>query len=301
MSNSNKKDIYTEVTDAIIRAIEEGQANGKWELPWHNFSTVPQNAVTKKHYRGINVPILWIRQQKRGFKSALWATYNQWQDAGAQVRKGEKGAPVVFWKTIDVEPQGDDEEAGTRMFARHSSVFNAEQVDGFTLPQSGKPAEITLKEDCTRFIAATGANIEYGHPHACYIPSVDKIHMPAPAMFRDTKAATATEGFYAVLFHETTHWTGAAHRLDRIKHKKYGDNDYAFEELIAELGAAMLCASLGVTPAPRDDHAQYIKNWLKALNDDKRFIFSAASQAQKAMDFLYSLQPQQEQEQAEAA
>src|SRR5665213_2413564 len=90
---TNRIDIYTEVTETIIRAIEEGQANGKWEMPWHSFSTTPQNAVTKKHYRGINVPILWIRQQKNGFKSGLWATYNQWQEAGAQVRKGEKATP----------------------------------------------------------------------------------------------------------------------------------------------------------------------------------------------------------------
>lgn len=178
------------------------------------------------------------------------------------------------------------------MFARYSTVFNAAQVDGFEPPAPPASAEITLNENCTSFVQATGADIEHGHPMACYSVTHDKIKMPKPELFRDTKTATATENYFSVLLHELTHFTGAKHRLNRIEHKKYGDSAYAFEELIAELGAAMLCATLGVTPAPRDDHAQYIKNWLKALNDDKRFIFSAASQAQKAVDFLYSLQPQ---------
>ncbi|MFH1157941.1 MAG: zincin-like metallopeptidase domain-containing protein [Pseudomonadota bacterium] len=290
----NRSDIYTEVTDTIIKAIEDGQANGRWELPWHGYSVMPHNAVTKKHYRGVNVPLLWIRQQRGGFQSGLWATYRQWLEVGAQVRKGEKGSPVVFWKTIDVEPHGEDESAETRMFARYSTVFNAAQVDGFEIAAPAPRAEITLKDDCTRFVAATKANIEHGHPMACYSVTDDKILMPEPSLFRDTKAATATVNYFSTLSHELTHWVGARHRLDRIQHKKFGDSAYAFEELVAELGAAMLCTSLGVTPAPRDDHAQYVKNWLRALNDDKRFIFSAASQAQKAVDYLYSLQPQEQ-------
>jgi len=290
----NRSDIYTEVTDTIIKAIEDGQVNGKWELPWHGYSVMPQNAVTKKHYRGINVPLLFVRQQRGGFQSGFWATYRQWQNVGAQVRKGEKGSPVVFWKTIDVEPHGEDEKAETRMFARYSTVFNAAQVDGFEIVAPETRAAITLKEDCTRFVAATKANIEHGHPAACYSVTEDKIRMLEPSLFRDTKTATATENYYSTLLHELTHLTGSKNRLNRIEHKKYGDSAYAFEELIAELGAAMLCTSLGVTPAPRDDHALYIKNWLKALNDDKRFIFSAASQAQKAVDYLYSLQPQEQ-------
>lgn len=289
----NRSDIYTEVTATIINAIEEGQVNGTWEMPWHGFSVMPQNAVTKKNYRGVNVLLLWIRQQEQGFLSGQWATYRQWQDAGAQVRKGEKGAPIVFWKTIDVEPQGEDETLQSRMFARHSMVFNAAQVDGFTMPQAEKPAELDLQHDCLDFVAATRAQIEHGHPMACYSVTEDKIRMPQTSLFRDTKTSTATENYYSTLFHELTHWTGAKHRLDREQHKKYGDSAYAFEELVAELGAAMLCTALGATPAPREDHAQYIQNWLKALDDDKRFIFSAASQAQKAVDFLYSLQQQE--------
>jgi antirestriction protein ArdC len=259
---------------------------------------MPKNAFTKKQYRGVNVPLLWIRQQRDGYASGLWATYKQWQEAGAQVRKGEKGTPIVFWKMIDVEPINDDEEAGQRMFARSSTVFNVAQVGGFEMPSPAPRAEITLKDSCTAFVQATGAVIEHGHAMACYNITHDKIEMPRAEMFKNTKAATAAENYYAILLHELTHWSGAKHRLDRAQNNRYGDQDYAFEELVAELGAAMLCASLGVTPAPRDDHAQYIKNWLKALNGDQRFIFSAASQAQKAADYLYSLQPQQQQQAA---
>lgn len=290
----DRSDIYTEVTSIIVKSLEEGQASGAWEMPWHGFSSMPQNAVTKKQYRGVNVPLLWICQQQRGFASGCWATYRQWQAAGAQVRKGEKGTPIVFWKTIDIEPQGEDAEAETRMFARHSTVFNAAQVDGFVPPQVEKPDAVTLQRDCQTFVAGTGASVMHGDFNACYRPKDDKILMPRTSLFRDTKASSATENYYSTLCHELTHWTGAKHRLDRESCKRYGDSAYAFEELIAELGSAMLCTSLGATPAPRDDHAQYIKGWLEALNGDKRFIFSAASQAQKAVDYLYSLQPQAE-------
>jgi antirestriction protein ArdC len=290
----NRSDLYTEVTDIIVKSLEEGQASGKWEMPWHSFSVMPQNAVTKKQYRGVNVPLLWICQQQRGYASGHWATYKQWQETGAQVRKGEKGAPIVFWKKIDIEPQAEGDEEESRMFARYSTVFNAAQVDGFTLQEVTKPDTVARQQSCLDFVAATGATIEHGDFNACYSPKHDKILMPRSSHFKDTKTSTATENYYSTLLHELTHWTGAKHRLDRDRAKKYGDSIYAFEELIAELGSAMLCTSLGAMPAPRVDHAQYIKNWLEALKNDKRFIFSAASQAQKAVDFLYSLQPQQQ-------
>jgi len=293
----NRSDLYTEVTSIIVKSLEEGQASGKWEMPWHSFSSMPQNAVTKKQYRGVNVPLLWICQQQRGYASGHWATYKQWQEAGAQVRKGEKGAPIVFWKKIDIEPQGEDAEEETRMFARYSTVFNAAQVDGFEL-HAPVPAEITLDDNCMAFIEATGAVIEHGHPMACYNILRDRIEMPRKELFRDTIAASASHGYFTTLAHEICHWSGAKHRLNRALNNRFGDQDYAFEEIVAELGAAMLCASLGVASAPRDDHAQYIKNWLKALKDDQRFIFSAASQAQKAVDYLFSLQPQEQQEAA---
>lgn len=288
-----RTDLYTDVTNNIATAIENGLANDRWELPWHGFSDMPQNATTKKIYRGVNVPLLWVFQMERGYKSGLWATYNQWHECGAQVRKGEKGAPIVFWKSVEVDEENSADEQKTRMFARYSTVFNSDQVDGFELITQEKRAEIILKDDCTHFVNSTGALIEHGHPYACYRPSDDKIYMPQTDIFRATGNNTATENYYSTLFHELTHWTGAGFRLDRLAKEGFGKADYAFEELVAELGAAMLCAGLGATPCPRPDHAQYIKSWLKALGNDTRFIFSAASQAQKAVDYLHSLQTAQ--------
>ncbi len=129
---------------------------------------------------------------------------------------------------------------------------------------------------------------------AYYNPEDDYINLPKPKMFKDTTSRTATEGYYSTIFHELTHWTGAKHRLDRLSCETFVKEDYAFEELVAELGAAMICASTGVTPVPRLDHAHYIGSWLKALRNNKYFIFSAATKAQKAADYLFNLQQSEE-------
>lgn len=139
-------------------------------------------------------------------------------------------------------------------------------------------------------VSQTGADIRHSGDQAYYAPAQDYIVMPSRALFKDTSTSTATENYYSTLFHELTHWTGAKHRLDRLSNDRFGSKDYAFEELVAELGAAMCCALTGVTSSPREDHARYILSWLKALKSDKRFIFSAASHAQKALDFLFSQQ-----------
>lgn len=287
----NKTDIYESVTNSIIEALEDG-SNGEWSLPWHEFSDMPQNVQTGKSYRGVNVPMLWLYQQKHGYKSGLWATYKQWKDLGAQVRKGEKGSQIVFWKSYEVEAQEDHGEAETRMFARWSVVFNVDQVDGYELVPENEKGDVQIIETANHFIKATGADIRHGESRAFYNRIGDFINVPALDIYKDTGTSTATENYYSTLLHELTHWSGAPNRLDRTKGKKFGDQEYAFEELVAELGSAMLCSSLNVSPAPRLDHAHYIKNWLKALKSDKRFIFKAASQAQKAVDYLYGLQPE---------
>ncbi|MCB9995160.1 MAG: DUF1738 domain-containing protein [Rhodospirillales bacterium] len=287
----NKQDIYQSVTNAIIEAIENGQTADKFEMPWSGFSSVPVNAHTGKSYRGVNIPVLWVNQMQKGFKSGYWGTYRQWQERGAQVRKGEKGTQIVFWKSFDVEPQCDNEEAETRMFARWSTVFNADQVEGFTLPADEKATgEAKIIDTAEKFMENTGATIKRGGARAYYDRIADYIALPDMSLFHDTATSTATEGFYSTALHELTHWSGSESRLDRAKGRKHGDADYAYEELVAELGAAMLCAALGITSATRADHAQYIDGWLKALKSDKKFIFSAASQAQKAADYLTDLQ-----------
>ncbi|PZQ43542.1 MAG: peptidase, partial [Micavibrio aeruginosavorus] len=195
------------------------------------------------------------------------------------------------YKQFEVESENSEDDPQTRIYARHSIVFNAAQVEGYETPAALQPPCPSLIENIAAadmLVNQTGAQIRHEGGQAFYIPSMDYIAMPPRQMFHDTASSTATENYYSVLFHELTHWTGAKHRLDRLTDDKYGGKDYAFEELVAELGAAMCCASTGVTSSPRDDHARYINNWLKALKSDKRFIFSAASQAQKAVDFLFS-------------
>lgn len=288
----NRADIYQTVTDTIIEAIENG-ISGKFEMPWHQINRIPENAKTGNCYQGINIPLLWVYQIKNEYRLPVWATYKQWAEIGAQVKRGEKGAPVVFYKTFEIEAEDGQEDPQTRIFARHSTVFNAAQVEGYdaaATAEAPSPALIENIGSADRLVQESAADIRHGGDQAYYAPAQDYIMMPARSMFKDTTTSTATENYYSTLFHELTHWTGAKHRLDRLNTAKFGGKDYAFEELVAELGAAMCCASTGVTSSPREDHARYIQNWLHALKSDKRFIFAAASQAQKAVDFLFSQQ-----------
>lgn len=285
-----KEDIYQSVTNSIIEAIESGQTADKYQMPWAGYNSIPMNATSGKAYRGVNIPVLWVHQMKGGYKSGLWGTYKQWAEKGAQVRKGEKGSHIVFWKTLEIEPQDDNVEGETRMFARWSVVFNADQVEGFTIPEPKHEGHAERIAAADQFASQTKAVIKTGSGEAYFDRLADTIAMPDMGRFFDTVTSTATEGYYSTLLHELTHWSGAASRLNRAQGKRYGDHGYAFEELVAELGSAMLCAMLGITTSTRADHAQYIDGWLKALKDDKRFIFSAASQAQKAVDYLASLQ-----------
>lgn len=291
----NRTDIYTEVTNTIIAAIENG-LDGKFEMPWHQINRIPENAKTGNCYQGINIPLLWVYQIKNEYRLPVWATYKQWAEIGAQVKRGEKGAPVVFYKTFEIEAEDGQDDPQTLIFARHSTVFNAAQVEGYdgaARVEAPSPALIENIGSADRLVQESAADIRHGGDQAYYVPAQDYIMMPARSMFKDTTTSTATENYYSTLFHELTHWTGAKHRLDRLNTAKFGGKDYAFEELVAELGAAMCCASTGVTSSPREDHARYIQNWLHALKSDKRFIFSAASQAQKAVDFLFSSQQAQ--------
>lgn len=293
---AQKFDIYQSVTDQIVAAIEGG-LNGSFELPWHGLSVLPQNVRSGKFYNGVNIPLLWVHQIKNNYQSRLWATYKQWAELGAQVKKGEKGSQVVFWKSVQVEPSDDNQEPETRMFARYSVVFNADQVDGFTpLPDEQGGAKIEAIAAADAVIDATKADIRHVETRAFYSPVGDYINLPSPEFFKETKGSSATENYYSVLFHELTHWSGASHRLDRLQHSRFGDKDYAFEELVAELGAAFLCALTGVESVPRDDHSQYIRNWLIALKNDKKFIFAASSQAQKAVDYIMGFTNTQEME-----
>ncbi len=286
-------DIYQTVTNTIIEAIENG-IEGKCELPWHGMSALPFNAKTQNPYNGINIPQLWACQMIGGHSKGVWATYRQWAELGAQVKKGSKGVSVVFWKQYEQEADNENDEANIRMFARYSTVFNIDQVEGYTLPALDfEPAEIKPNELADSLINATGIKIVHIHPSAYYDMVQDKINMPCPESFKGSKDGSVSDNYYSVLLHETIHATGHKSRLDRINLSKFGSPDYAFEELVAELGSAMCCAITGIETTVREDHSKYIKNWLHALKGDKKFIFAASSHAQKAVDYLYSFQEKQ--------
>ncbi|GAB5512199.1 MAG: zincin-like metallopeptidase domain-containing protein [Hyphomicrobiales bacterium] len=292
-----KRDIQQEITDKIVRLLERIDT-ADYQAPFAGLAAqgLPLNPTTAHRYQGINVPSLWIDQQEKRFTSNHWATFRQWKETGAQVRKGEKGSPIIFYKTLtrtEENAKGEAEEISIQMM-RFYSVFNANQVDGYAHHESAPPNEtdlVTRIETAERYCAASGADIRHGGCGAFYDRMGDFINVPETIAFVDTKHASATENYYATLLHELTHWTGAAHRLDRDNAKTRKEIDkYAFEELIAELGAAFLCAKLGVVQTPRDDHAHYIKSWLKALKDDKTCIFKASAQAARAVDYLDALQ-----------
>jgi antirestriction protein ArdC len=290
------KDIYQRVTDQIVAELEKGVR--PWLKPWnadHAAGRITRplraNGIA---YRGINVLMLWAAATERGYSAPLWLTYKQAQELGGQVRKGEKGSLVVYANTITKtetdETSGEDVEREIP-FMKGYTVFNAEQVDGlpahFYAMQQPALDAVARIEKAEAFFAATGAEIQERGNRACYNVTTDRVQMPPFVSFIEAEA------YYATLAHEMTHWTRHPKRLSRdFGRKRFGDEGYAMEELVAELGAAFVCADLALTPAPREEHAAYIGSWLKALKDDKRAIFSAAAYAQRAADYLASLQPQ---------
>lgn len=282
-------DIHQHITSQIITLIENGA--GEFQLPWHRGAGCihrPTNIASKKSYRGVNIVALWAASELNGFASGIWGTYRQWQDAGAQVKKGEKASHIVFYKEIDVASEEGDAEK--RLFARASAVFAAEQVEGFAVPTI-EPVSFDPIEEADRFVASTAATIEHGGTRAYYRPSTDAIQLPPRESFVGTKTSTPVESYYSTLLHELVHWTSHETRCARELGKRFGDDAYAMEELVAELGAAFLCADLSIALDPRPDHAQYLASWLTVLKADPKALFTAASKASAAADFLGSLQP----------
>ncbi|UQR64879.1 ssDNA-binding domain-containing protein [Bradyrhizobium sp. C-145] len=284
------KDIYERVTNQIIAAIEAGA--GEYRMPWHHDGssiTTPVNVASRKAYRGVNVIALWAAAQESGYPSGTWGTYRQWHELGAQVRKGERGQLVVFWKQPDRDTDRQDgdedrDEPARRMFARGYTVFNCAQVDNYTPPDMPVLPETERIAHAERFCAALGIDIRHGGSQPCYMPSKDIVEMPAFASFRDAIA------YYAVLLHECGHASGAKHRLDRDLTGRFGSAAYAMEECTVELLSAMICADLNLSVEPRPDHARYIASWVDVLRSDKRAIFTAASKAQQIADWMHAQQ-----------
>lgn len=295
-SDTNRRDIYQRVTDQILRDLEQGVL--PWRKPWNAGHLEGRIMRPLRHngqpYNGINVLMLWAEALERGYTSPTWMTFKQALELKANVRKGERGSFVVFASTIiRVEADRDSGEAAERAipFLKGYTVFNADQIDGLPERFLLKPQPLTEGPEriaqADLFAANTKAVIGHGGKLAYYNISADRVQMPPFETFLDAP------GYYSTLIHELTHWTRHKTRLDReFGRKRFGDEGYAMEELVAELGSAFLCADLDLEPQTRADHAGYIASWLKVLKDDKRAIFTAASHAQRAADFLHGLQPQ---------
>jgi antirestriction protein ArdC len=282
-----RRDIHAAITQTIIDAIEAGA--GQFERPWHRPGLqMPLNATTDSYYRGVNVVALWAQAIDRGYASNLWASYKQWQGVGAQVRKGERGSLIVFYKRLEDLPieQGDDTVIGLKFVARASHVFNAQQVDGFEAPPIERVSDFQANGEAEAFVQAVGADVRHGFATACYRSDSDSIAMPDREAFVGTATSSPVQSYYGVLLHELTHWTGPPHRLGRDMGKRFGDQAYAMEELVAELGAAFICSALGIAPEPRPDHAAYVATWLQVFKGDPKAIFTAASRAQDAFEHL---------------
>ncbi len=280
---------YERITAAIVAALKTSRNTGT--LPWHQSAIhVPRNAASKQRYHGINVLALWATASVRGYESSFWATYKQWRSLGAQVRRGEKAASIVFYKQMDCADTAPNtnEDTEKRWIARASWVFNAYQVDGCTsIPTVDTTLDpVTTLHEVDAFIQGVGATVIEGGDSAFYRPSTDTIHMPDRYRLRNRDA---TEAYYAVLLHELIHWTGHESRLKRDLSVSFGAMTYAMEELVAEFGAAFLCADLGISSQPREDHACYVSSWIQVLEDRSRAIVLATSAATKACRYLGEL------------
>lgn len=282
----NKPDFYQQITNQIIEALESGVK--PWVCPWDKTEQLgmPSNASTGALYNGMNIMLLWMSATMQSFSSSSWMTFKQAKEKGGQVRKGEKGTHIFFYNMIEKTDKGTDEVERYAMLKTYS-VFNIDQIDG--LPESmycpvvaiDDEVPVRSLEHVEYFLNATGASIVYNGQRAFYRPSTDEIVIP------DLHRFSTTEDAYATTLHELTHWTGHKSRLERKNCNAFGSKDYAFEELVAELGSVFLMADLGIVGEVQ--HESYIANWLTALKDDKRYIFKAASQASKAHQFLRNL------------
>jgi antirestriction protein ArdC len=289
-------DIYAKNTDRIVADLERGVR--PWVQPWHADHAGGRITKPLRHngepYSGINVILLWSEAVTKGYSSATWMTFKQAIELGGHVRKGETGSTVVYANTFTkTETDGTGQEVEQAIpFLKAYTVFCVDQIEDLPDRYYAKPMERTDPVEriahSDAFFAATGAVIRHGGSQAYYMPSQDAIQMPPFETFQDAKSHAAT------LAHECLHWTSSSGRLNRDLSRYAKDrSEQTREELIAELGSVFLCADLGIAPEleSRPDHASYLSSWLKILSNEKRFIFSAAAHAQKAVAFLHGLQP----------
>jgi antirestriction protein ArdC len=267
-----KFDLYQTVTDNIIAAIEQG-GDLPWVKPW-TAAGGPYNGATGRAYNGVNHLLLTIAGAP--YSSNEWFTFNGMKKLGGYLKKGQSGTQVVFWTMTKKKDATDKDDAFPIL--RYFRVFNRDQINNLPAPKVREVKEFNPIEVAESFIHNSGSIIEHGGDRAVYNMRTDTITLPTKESFVDEGA------YYATAFHELIHWTGHDSRLDRLKATPFGSPEYAKEELVAELGAAFLCAEYGING--KTQHPEYIKNWLNVLKNDKRFIFRASSMANKAVSFL---------------
>jgi antirestriction protein ArdC len=282
MSETN---VYSVITARIISLLEKGVV--PWRQPWQRSEEAPTNLLTQKPYRGVNAFLL----HAMSFSSPYWLTFKQAQERGGHVRKGERATPVVFWKWLEVDEKDAQTPTKRVPILRYYSVFNLSQCDGIDAPALPKSVARVHKpiETAERIVAAMPKcpTILHRGDRACYSPALDLVCMPQAETFR------SAEDYHSVLFHEMTHATGHESRLNRKgvsgtdgEWSAFGSTPYAREELIAEMGAAFLCAQAGIIGGTIENSAAYVAGWLKRLRNDAKLVVVAAAQAQKAADFI---------------
>lgn len=291
-SKSNR-DIHQEITDRIIAALENNTA--PWIKPWNESHTgaslaMPHNVGTGRAYSGINVMLLWMS----GYSSNGWLTFEQAKKLGGSVRKGEKGTMVTLYKKIQITENKNTSEEKKKQIGmiKGFTVFNVEQCDfpeGTKLYSGPKAGEAQNTSTIVEVCAAMEAKVVFGGNKACFIPSADQINMPHKKQFK------SEDHFEATLAHELTHWTGAKKRLARDLSGRFGDESYAAEELVAEIGAAFLCAQLGIKNESLQ-HVEYVQSWIKVLKNDKKAIFTASSLARQSNEYVLSVVDAEEEE-----
>jgi antirestriction protein ArdC len=278
-----------EVVEYMIEKIEAG--TGDFIIPWKNFvSGIPNNFVTGKTYRGFNILSLWVAADKNGYASNSWMTFNQIKAAGGKLRKGAKSAPIFFFKPLQKTEEMENIKTGeleavetTIPFWKNYLVFNLDDVEGIEKPE---PVEIFTNdieriESIETMIENLGVDLRTGIKSKPFFHLIeDYISLPSIETF------TATHSYYAVMLHELTHWTGHENRINRIEFKRFGDPKYAFEELIAELGAAFLCSHFGID-IEKNQHPEYLDGWIHAMKETPAILWNAASKSQEAADWIF--------------
>ncbi len=291
---TKREDVYTRITQTVLEQLEAGVR--PWHKPWDSGHAIGRIQRPLRYngdpYSGINTIMLWLEAEMQGFPYATWMTLRQANELGGKVIRGSKSTPVVFARRIEKTETTDagDEVDASYLCYKEYRVFNVDQLEGIPChyydPVSTPVDPIDRDIRAKAFFDSLGADIRTGGNRAYYSISTDHVQMPQLQLFEDTVAYEATLG------HELTHWTRHKSRLDRsFGRKRWGDEGYAAEELVAEMGAAFLCADLDLTPSVREDHVSYIDNWIQVLNRDKRAIFTAASHAERAVRYLHDLQP----------